>query len=432
MEYIVTFLQYIIYFWIIGEFFNSFFDEKRELSMVFRICIWCIWCILFFLNFYFLNWIGAKYLLNFILQTAFMGCACYALYHASVLKIALLTFLWNIVAALIEVIVYIILQGMHYPQEVFYLTGSIISKMLLIALLTYISRIFVKGSFSKLPVKYWSFMMSIPLISSLIIYLIFEADNKNGNTHVNSMFAAVLLLLVNICIFHIYQQMSRYIELERAHIIYEQQIQNTLKQIQGNEHSLKTLKREYHDFKNKIIYIQNLAQKNDCTEIMKYIHEYLHIAEPFVPVVNTGNGVLDSLINYKLNYATNQHIVFKTHFEIPENLPFDNDALCIIIGNGLDNAIEAVSKNADNSKKYIELSIFYKKSCLCIIIQNPYDQALAYNEKHHIISTKKDIGNHGIGLSSIQMALEKFHGNMYINAEQSIFTLKMLMYDNKC
>ena len=83
-----------------------------------------------------------------------MGCACYALYHASVLKIALLTFLWNIVAALIEVIVYIILQGMHYPQEVFYLTGSIISKMLLIALLTYISRIFVKGSFSKLPVKY--------------------------------------------------------------------------------------------------------------------------------------------------------------------------------------------------------------------------------------------------------------------------------------
>ena len=55
-----------------------------------------------------------------------------------------------------------------------------------------------------------------------------------------------------------------------------------------------------------------------------------------------------------------------------------------------------------------------------------------YNEKHHIISTKKDIGNHGIGLSSIQMALEKFHGNMYINAEQSIFTLKMLMYDNKC
>ena len=257
MEYIVTFLQYIIYFWIIEEFFNSFFDEKRELSMVFRMCIWCI---LFFLNFYFLNWIGAKYLLNFILQTAFMGCACYALYHASVLKIALLTFLWNIVAALIEVIVYIILQGMHYPQEVFYLTGSIISKMLLIALLTYISRIFVKGSFSKLPVKYWSFMMSIPLISSLIIYLIFEADNKNGNTHVNSMFAAVLLLLVNICIFHIYQQMSRYIELERAHIIYEQQIQNTLKQIQGNEHSLKTLKREYHDFKNKIIYIQNLAQ----------------------------------------------------------------------------------------------------------------------------------------------------------------------------
>lgn len=32
MEYIVTFLQYIIYFWIIEEFFNSFFDEKRELS----------------------------------------------------------------------------------------------------------------------------------------------------------------------------------------------------------------------------------------------------------------------------------------------------------------------------------------------------------------------------------------------------------------
>ncbi len=41
MEYIVTFLQYIIYFWIIEEFFNSFFDEKRELSMVFRMCIWC-------------------------------------------------------------------------------------------------------------------------------------------------------------------------------------------------------------------------------------------------------------------------------------------------------------------------------------------------------------------------------------------------------
>lgn len=428
MEYTATFLQYIIYFWIIKEFFSTFFVRKRELNMFFRICIWCV---LFSLNFYFLNWINTQYILNFILQTIFMGCACYILYRASILKIILLTFLWNIIAVLVEVIIYIILRGLDYPQEVFFLTGSIISKMILIALLTYISRVIIKRSFSKLPISFWVFMLSIPLVSSLIIYFIFETDNQNGNIHMNSMLAAILLLFINMCIFHIYQRMSKYMELERSHIIYEQQIQNTLKQIQGNEHSLKVMKREYHDFKNKIVYIQNMAQRDECEKIVDYIQDYLNIAMPFVSVVNTGNSVLDSLINYKINYATNQNIQLKLDFEIPENLSFDNDALCIIVGNGMDNAIEAVANINNDDKKYIELSILYKKSCLCIIIRNPYEHILLYDEEHHIVSSKKNQSNHGIGLSSIRTALEKFQGNMYINTDQSIFTLKMLLYDNK-
>ncbi|WP_162291941.1 MULTISPECIES: sensor histidine kinase [Blautia] len=317
---------------------------------------------------------------------------------------------------------------LHYPNSTFSLAGSIISKLIIITILNIITHNHHHYVFSNLPLSIWISFILVPAISVIIICLIFMIDTRTNLDYLYSLSvpAALLLLFINICIFTIYEQLSKRIESEKKHIIYNQQLQKITEQIHENEISIQRFRKEYHDFKNKIIYIQKLAQEADNNAIYDYINEELSITFLFSKTTYTGNFIIDAIINLKDNVAKELGINFNKHIEIPANLPLNNDSLCIILGNALDNAIDATK--LVSVEKYIDLSIYYKKECLCITIINPYSHKIKYNSAHRLRTTKQNNTWHGIGLTSIETALLKSNGSMFINTDNSIFTIKFLFY----
>jgi sensor histidine kinase regulating citrate/malate metabolism len=130
------------------------------------------------------------------------------------------------------------------------------------------------------------------------------------------------------------------------------------------------------------------------------------------------------ITNYKLQKAKSKDIKLQTNINIPDDLIVDEKDIATILGNILDNAIEACEK-LDEDKRYIVINIGVNKGYLNIYVEN--SSVGNYNKiGDKFITTKAtNIRSHGIGLSNVRYIVERNDGIININAEDDRFTIKI-------
>jgi two-component system sensor histidine kinase AgrC len=106
-------------------------------------------------------------------------------------------------------------------------------------------------------------------------------------------------------------------------------------------------------------------------------------------------------------------IKLKREFDLLDaKLPIPEEDLCVLLGNALDNAIEASQKVAAESKT-VDLLIRQDKGVFQIRVQNPYAVSPSFvNGSFH--SSKGDPQNHGFGIASMKQIVDKHSGNLLI------------------
>lgn len=146
-------------------------------------------------------------------------------------------------------------------------------------------------------------------------------------------------------------------------------------------------------------------------------------------VTNSGNIVIDSLIGYWCIVAREQGIDFSVNLTIPMKMPFRGADICLILGNLLENAVEAAQKVEE--EKYIRLRMKYDKNNLLIYVENNYKGTLIKTREKRLKSTKPNAGNHGVGLPSVYRTVAKYHGLVVIeDSEPNRFLIKVVLYGN--
>jgi two-component system sensor histidine kinase AgrC len=110
---------------------------------------------------------------------------------------------------------------------------------------------------------------------------------------------------------------------------------------------------------------------------------------------------------------------------LPEGLKLNEFDLTIILGNLLDNAMEACAKVAATSR-YLNLSILYKPNYLILRTENPFSAASALPEGENR-TTKPDRQNHGFGLNNIEYLVNKHHGLIKTARENGAFTVNIAL-----
>lgn len=97
-----------------------------------------------------------------------------------------------------------------------------------------------------------------------------------------------------------------------------------------------------------------------------------------------------------------------------------------MLGNALDNAIEATEK-CESFEKKIEIIMGIKKESLVMVIRNPFDNVLKTDKSGNLLTTKTDSSLHGYGVNSIIRVAEKYHGDVVIEDEEGQFVLTVTM-----
>lgn len=271
------------------------------------------------------------------------------------------------------------------------------------------------------PLTYWLCIIIIPMGT---LYLLITIFMINGISSVPVFISVALVLLINFATFYLYDEISRIFLEEKEKIIIREQNKYYEKQLQLMSTSLDSIKRIKHDLKNHMSSIYALAENDKKEELLEYLSDAIEVFNKG-GLASTGNTVIDSIINFKLQEAEDENISLKIDLNVPDDLKIPSFDLTIILGNLLDNALDAVKKIEDN--RYIDIKIRYTKNRLIFKVDNSFDGVLI-KDKGELITTHKEKSNRGLGLQSVKAVIEKYNGVMEFKYENNRFHTALLMF----
>jgi histidine kinase-, DNA gyrase B-, and HSP90-like ATPase len=319
-----------------------------------------------------------------------------------------------------------------YPQT-YEILGSLISKLLFMILIFLLKKVFLNDEIKELSVKYSIMLVLIPIGSIYVMNEIFLFSYKinSGRSDFHSAMAAIILLFINVLIFYIYMKLTDDLRLRRMTSVYEQQLELCERHQEERELSILQLRDVKHNMKNNLVSILAYAENGECKKIIRFVNDIMEEGGMTISAITkSGNIVIDSLISYWYIKAQKQAIDFEVNMNIPMKMPFKGADICLILGNILENAVEAAEKV--ETKKYIKVGMKYDKDNFLLFVKNNYKGPLIKMKNNRLKSTKSNAENHGVGLSSVYRAVAKYHGTVIIDdsiSEQ--FTIRVVLYGNE-
>lgn len=236
-----------------------------------------------------------------------------------------------------------------------------------------------------------------------------------------ALIIGAILLFTALCILAfflirriLYNMIDRRIERFQSELIEKQvrEIQNMYRQVRGWR----------HDYRN---HIQNmkiqLAEKN-YGKLDSYLSELAEDLAAVDTVIKTGNVMADAILNSKLRSAENLNVSLCVKANIPEKLAMSDVELCAVMGNLLDNAIEACAALSEE-ERFMRIYIGQFKKQFYISVQNSAGKIKKQNGKY--LSTKD--GEHGYGLFRIDRIAKKYSGYVNRQNEDGIFATEIML-----
>ncbi len=269
----------------------------------------------------------------------------------------------------------------------------------------------------------WISSILIP-ITTLSYEIMLVRDNDLSQYKI--ILSVIILFVINISAFYLYDSLSKsYVRQSKLSIL---ETENTLysKQCEIMQSSTKELQEFRHDMNNQFIVLSQLIRTDQYEEAEKQLSHLTALTKSKIIYSTSGNIIVDGLINYKLQNALNDKIKVKTEIAVPAEMNIETTDLVAILGNLLDNALNALS-DVPEDRRNITIKAVFSQGRLIIRTSNPYVGNVVCNNGK-IVSSDHSPGHHGYGLNNIEKAVKKYKGCMNIDYTGNYFTVDILLY----
>ena len=188
---------------------------------------------------------------------------------------------------------------------------------------------------------------------------------------------------------------------------------------QGLRRTYESNAKLYHDLHNHIEAIYQCLTQGNIQEAIRYCEDLRTPVREISQTVWTGDKALDYLISSKMSLAEQEQIKTKVNIEYPHNTNIRSVDLTTILGNLLDNALEA-AETAPDKLRFLNLTIRRINAMLIIKVENGYSNAPAENGGE-LETSKEDKASHGWGLKSVQTAADRYDGTITTEYKDGVF-----------
>ncbi|MDR3241515.1 MAG: GHKL domain-containing protein [Lactobacillaceae bacterium] len=228
----------------------------------------------------------------------------------------------------------------------------------------------------------------------------------------------LIVVLLDIFVLVIYQgQNLHYLkinQIDHEKNVLQQQIE-TITLNQANFEKVAAMK---HDLRNQNLVLLGLVDQGELEPVKLLLQEQVDQLDT-KNIFFTHNALLNFLLNEKNKKAQQMGIELKNSVFVPAETKIPNDILAIVIGNLVDNALSAVSRNLQGSQ-VVELIVKMTEQKLLIEIKNEFDQ--------EEIKTRQDRLKQGYGLKNIQNIVEKYGGLYQQNVNGNVYEVSIIFF----
>ena len=215
---------------------------------------------------------------------------------------------------------------------------------------------------------------------------------------------------------------------ERAQRLVLQQTDRLMeKNYQTLHQDLQENAKRIHDFHHHLQVILGFAELAGDQKTKEYIQSLLDVSYRDIRMCSCGNDIIDAVINCSAAEAARFQIDFQYNVELSSSLsqiaPID---LCAVLGNQVENALDACKKIPDSQRRFIQVSIRQNKGFVVIQVTNSAYRN-PFTADGRLVTSKEDPEFHGLGLKSIQDTVDKYNGYLTNSYEDHQFKSEALL-----
>lgn len=198
-----------------------------------------------------------------------------------------------------------------------------------------------------------------------------------------------------------------------------QEVENLYRQIRGMR----------HDLRNHAQTMQAYLKLGQTELLGDYLGELSDSFEQVDNVLRTGNVMADAILNSKLSLAQSQGVAVHAKAAVPAASVIPDVSLCTILGNLLDNAMEACLRLPDPGERFMRVYIAPMKGQLYVSVTNSAPgRAVSENGRYLSAKTGRDRwARHGFGLSQIDRAAKLCGGYVNRQQEEGVFSTEVML-----
>lgn len=268
--------------------------------------------------------------------------------------------------------------------------------------------------------------LSVLIVSALMLTVTILLCSWTNMYSWQHMYLLVINYVFSIlcCLFILYIQsgMLNFASVKYDLEVVEQLWEQDRRQYELAKENIDIVNVKCHDLKHKIKALR-LADGDISQEELKEIENAVSIYDA---KIQTGCEPLDVILTEKSLFCNNHNIHLTSMADGSKLTYMSKGELYSLFGNLLSNAIESVSKIEDTDKRIIDFTVMQKNNMVLIQANNYYCGEITFSGGFPQ-STKQNKTNHGFGIKSIKMLVEKYGGDINISAESGVFSVKILL-----
>lgn len=282
--------------------------------------------------------------------------------------------------------------------------------------------------------SYTVLLFVTPVISLFITLSMPASRLVDSDLNVFFLLLFFSIILLNVSNYFMLDYVIQLTRLRTKTLHMQQQITFQTEKYQQLSSAYRKTRRIVHDIKKHYFSIQTHIEKQEYDKLDDYLKTAISDLESSYAKINTGNLVIDSLVSNYSDLASEEGISFTTDIHIDSDcIPVKDYDLCVILGNLLDNSLQACRKLPVPEQRFINVHIYMDTNNTFIIhLSNPAVPKDVHKGDGREIDFSYTLV-HGYGLENVRTIATAYHGMCQTIADQTydVYVVIPIIEDGK-
>ena len=274
----------------------------------------------------------------------------------------------------------------------------------------------------KVPAVCWASLFGVSVIGIGLAYYQMSV-NQGAENRVSAALTSIGVIAMVLVVSNLCAQLIRGSEQNLVRFSLQQGSDGTAAMARQAGRMVEALRRYRHETVNHLTTLSALLSQGEIEKAQALLGEMTATAVPAEDGIYSGNALVDALLSQKKAACRDTHIDFSADVVLTEQLPLNDAELSSLLGNLLNNAIEAASGCAE---PFVRTRMYPARDYLCIEVINSADTA-RLRENPVLHTTKQDPELHGIGLQVVQEIVQRHNGMADLIPGDDCFTARIMI-----